>query len=73
MRLSLAWPFHRPGGGAHNYNLSEAIRIPSAAHAFEGKVFNVVSSCALDPDAIEQLSLGDCEMKELLQAAAAPV
>lgn len=68
-----AWPFHRPGGGSHNYNLSEAIRIRSAAHAFEGKVFNIVSACALDGDAIEQLSGGDSNMKELLKAAPAPV
>ena len=68
-----AWPFHRPGGGAHNYNLSEAIRLRSAAHAFEGKVFNVVSSCALDADAIVQLSQGNSGMNELLQAAPAPV
>jgi nitrilase/aliphatic nitrilase len=68
-----AWPFHRPGGSAHHYNLTEAIRIRSAAHAFEGKVFNVVSSCALDMDAIEQLSQGDPKMKALLEAAPAPV
>ena len=68
-----AWPFHRPGGGAQNYNLSEAIRIRSAAHAFEGKVFNIVSSCALNADAIEQLSQGDFSMKELLRACPAPV
>ncbi len=68
-----AWPFHRPGGGAHDYNLSEAIRIRSAAHAFEGKVFNIVSSCAFDADAIEQLSQGDSRMKELLKATPAPV
>jgi nitrilase len=68
-----AWPFHRPGSGAHNYNLTEAIRLRSAAHAFEGKVFNIVASCALDADAIEQLSQGDSEMKELLRAAPAPV
>jgi nitrilase/aliphatic nitrilase len=68
-----AWPFHRPGGGAHDYNLTEAIRIRSAAHAFEGKVFNVVSSCVLDADAINQLSQGDSEIKELLRAAPAPV
>jgi nitrilase len=68
-----AWPFHRPGDGAHNYNLSEAIRLRSAAHAFEGKVFNVVASCALDDDAIEQLSQADSKMKELLQAVPAPV
>jgi nitrilase len=68
-----AWPFHRPGGGAQNYNLREAIRIRSAAHAFEGKVFNIVSSCALDANAIEQLSQGDSNMKELLKATPAPV
>jgi nitrilase len=68
-----AWPFHRSGGGARNYNLTEAIRLRSAAHAFEGKVFNIVASCALDTDAIEQLSQGDSEMKELLRAAPAPV
>jgi nitrilase len=68
-----AWPFHRPGGGAHNYNLSEAIRIRSAAHAFEGKVFNIVSSCTLDADAIDQLAQADSAMKELLRAVPAPV
>lgn len=68
-----AWPFHRPGGGAHDYNLSEAIRIRSAAHAFEGKVFNVVAACAFDADAIEQISQGDSRMKELLKAAPVPV
>jgi nitrilase len=68
-----AWPFHRPGDGARDYNLTEAIRLRSAAHAFEGKVFNVVAACALDADAIEQLSQGDSKMKELLQRAASPV
>src|SRR5271156_2338219 len=68
-----AWPFHRPGGGAQNYNLGDGIRIRSAAHAFEGKVFNIVAACALDADAIEQLSQGDSKMKELLRATPAPV
>jgi len=68
-----AWPFHRPGGSAHKYNLGEAIRIRSAAHAFEGKVFNIVAACALDTDAIEQLSQGDPKMKELLKACPAAV
>jgi nitrilase len=67
-----AWPVHRPGG-AQSYNLSEAIRLRSAAHAFEGKVFNVVAACALDADAIEQLSQGDFKMTELLRAAPAAV
>ena len=68
-----AWPFHRSGADAHHYNLTDAIRIRSASHAFEGKVFNIGSSCALDVDAIEQLSQGDSKMKELLQTAPAPV
>jgi nitrilase/aliphatic nitrilase len=53
--------------------LTEAIRLRSAAHAFEGKVFNIVASCALDAEAIEQLSQGDSKMKELLWATPAPV
>jgi len=68
-----AWPFHRAGCDAQNYNLTEAIRIRSASHAFEGKVFNIGTSCALDTDAIEQLSQGDSKLKELLQAAPTPV
>src|ERR1700691_2251041 len=68
-----AWPFHRAGGVSLECNLSDAIRIRSAANAFEGKVFNVVASCALDADAIAQLSQADFKMKELLQAAPAPV
>jgi nitrilase/aliphatic nitrilase len=53
--------------------LTEAIRLRSAAHAFEGKVFNIVASCALDADAVEQLSQGDSKMKELLRATPGPV
>ncbi len=68
-----AWPFHRPGSDGDSYNLGEAIRIRSAAHAFEGKVFNIVAACALDADAIEQLSQGDPKMKEVLQATPSPV
>src|SRR6516165_7445639 len=68
-----AWPFHRCDADAHHYNLTDAIRIRSASHAFEGKVFNIGSSCALDADAIEQLSEGDSRSKELLEAAPAPV
>jgi nitrilase/aliphatic nitrilase len=64
---------HRFRADAHNYNLTEAIRLRSASHAFEGKVFNVGSSCAFDADAIDQLSQGDSKIKELLQAAPAPV
>jgi nitrilase len=63
-----AWPFRRPGAN-QDYNLTDAIRIRSAAHAFEGKVFNVVASCALDEQAISEVSKGDAEMRRILAAA----
>src|SRR5271154_6363615 len=60
-----AWPVRRPGA-KQNYNLTEAIRIRSAAHAFEGKVFNVVAACALDEQAIEEVSGSNGEVRQLL-------
>jgi nitrilase len=66
-----AWPFKRHGT-AGNYNLKEAIRIRSAAHSFEGKVFNIVSSCFLDSDAIDQVSKGDPDMRAFLEACPPP-
>lgn len=61
-----AFPFKRPGA-SNNYDLTEAIRIRSAAHSFEGKVFNIVVSCALDESSIEELSMGNMEIKEILE------
>jgi len=63
-----AWPVRRPGAN-QNYNLTDAIRIRSAAHAFEGKVFNVVASCALDAQAIDEVSQGDAEVRRILTSA----
>src|SRR6516162_3674060 len=63
-----AWPTRRPGGG-QNYDLTEAIRIRSAAHAFEGKVFNVVASCALDERAVDEVSQGNDEVRRILTSA----
>jgi predicted amidohydrolase len=63
-----AWPTRRPGCG-QNYDLTEAIRIRSAAHAFEGKVFNVVASCTLDARAIDEVAQGDDEVRRILAAA----
>jgi nitrilase/aliphatic nitrilase len=63
-----AWPTRRPGA-SQNYNLTEAIRIRSAAHAFEGKVFNVVASCALDERTIEEVSQDDGEVRRILMSA----
>jgi nitrilase len=63
-----AWPFRRPGAN-RSYNLPDAIRIRSAAHAFEGKVFNVVASCALDEQAISEVSQGDAGVRGILASA----
>jgi nitrilase/aliphatic nitrilase len=63
-----AWPTRRPGAN-QNYNLTESIRIRSAAHAFEGKVFNVVASCALDQRTIDEVSQGDGEVRRILTSA----
>ncbi|MDG6939273.1 MAG: carbon-nitrogen hydrolase family protein [Nitrososphaerota archaeon] len=60
------WPTKREGKG---YDLTEAIRIRACAHAFEGKVFNVVASCALDDGAVEELSLGDERVAGALRSA----
>src|SRR6516164_5770515 len=63
-----AWPTRRPGAN-QNYNLTESIRIRSAAHAFEGKVFNVVASCALDERSIDEVSQGNEEIRRILASA----
>jgi aliphatic nitrilase len=42
-----AWPT-RPPQGPGNYDLAHAIHIRAAAHAFEGKLFNVVASSCVD-------------------------
>jgi aliphatic nitrilase len=42
-----AWPT-RPPEGSGNYDLAQAIRIRAGAHAFEGKLFNVVASSCVD-------------------------
>ncbi|NEU30654.1 carbon-nitrogen hydrolase family protein [bacterium LRH843] len=67
-----AWPFQRESVGK-NYNLTNAIKLRAAAHSFEGKVFNIVSSSILDEDAINQVSLGDESIESILRNAPAPV
>ncbi|RFU64967.1 carbon-nitrogen hydrolase family protein [Peribacillus glennii] len=66
------WPFQRPEEGK-SYNLTNAITLRAAAHAFEGKVFNIVSSGVLDEDAIQQLSQGDQKIESTLRNAPQPV
>lgn len=63
-----AWPTRRPDVNK-NYNLTEAIRIRSAAHAFEGKVFNVVASSALDEQTIEDVAQGNNDVRSILASA----
>jgi nitrilase len=61
-----AWPFQRPKT-EDAYNLTEAIKLRAAAHSFEGKVFNVVSSGLLDEDAMTQLAQGDSDRESILR------
>src|SRR5262252_9319973 len=63
-----AWPTRRPGANMA-YSLTDAIRIRSAAHAFEGKVFNIVSSCALDERTIDEVSQGNSDVRSILNSA----
>jgi hypothetical protein len=51
-----SWPSRRPGN-ARNYDLTRAIEIRAAAHAFEGKVFNIVAAGVLDEAAVKSLQL----------------
>jgi nitrilase len=66
------WPFQRPEDG-ESYNITEAIKLRSAAHSFEGKVFNIVSSALLDEDAVKQLSQGESSIESILRNAPKPV
>ena len=52
------WPTHEPSTGG-NYDLKQAILIRAGAHAFEGKVFNVVASGYLDKAARDELAALD--------------
>jgi nitrilase len=52
----------QPAGDESKYDLAHAIEIRSAAHAFEGKLFNVVSCCVFTPEIAK--ILGDTEEKK---------
>lgn len=62
-----AWPFDR-SDSREEYDLAESIRLRSAAHSFEGKVFNVVASTALDDRAVETVARGDESIVKMLRA-----
>lgn len=55
--FSPRFPTHPAGQPA--YDLEASIRLRAGAHAFEGKLFNIVSSSFLQPDVIDMLSRGN--------------
>lgn len=60
-----SWPFDgRPG--ATQYDLTEAIRLRTASHSFEGKVFSVVASTTLDAAAVDEVAGDDERIRALL-------
>lgn len=61
------WPFDAAQAD-NDYDLAEAIRIRGAAHAFEGKVFNVIAACALDERAVAEVAGEDDRIRKLLTA-----
>jgi nitrilase len=63
-----AWPFDQRTG-ASEYDLTESIRLRSAAHSFEGKVFTVVAASTLDQIAIDAVAQGDERIERLLRAS----
>lgn len=62
-----AWPFDQRTD-APEYDLAESIRLRSAAHSFEGKVFTVVAATVLDEEAVETVAQGDERVEKLLRA-----
>lgn len=62
------WPTH-PATSNAGYDLEAAIRIRSGAHAFEGKVFCVVSSGFLSDAAADLVCRGELAARTLLDSA----
>ncbi|MBP2150951.1 carbon-nitrogen hydrolase family protein [Xanthobacter flavus] len=61
------WPFRNPLGSAP-YDLKDAIRFRTAAHAFEAKVFCVVAAGVLDDATVAAVSEGDEEVAQMMRA-----
>lgn len=62
-----AWPFDQRTDTSE-YDLAESIRLRSAAHSFEGKVFTVVASTVLDQEAVDAVARGDERIERQLRA-----
>ncbi len=67
-----AFPARRPGA-AGEYDLGHAIRVRAGAHSFEGKIFTIVASGALDEAAIREVAQGDDEKRAILAKTPRPV
>jgi nitrilase len=67
-----AWPTRRATTSTPGYDLARAVEIRSAAHAFEGKLFSVVSSGVLDDESIRLVEKVDPEAAETLRNAPKP-
>ncbi|WP_186262171.1 carbon-nitrogen hydrolase family protein [Burkholderia gladioli] len=63
--FSPRWPTHPRGEGG--YDLEAAIRLRAGAHAFEGKLFNIVASGFLPPEAIDLIARDDARARRLLE------
>lgn len=62
-----AWPFDQRTG-APEYDLAESIRLRSAAHSFEGKVFTIVASTVLDQEATDAVAQGNERIEQQLRS-----
>ncbi|WP_059413603.1 carbon-nitrogen hydrolase family protein [Cupriavidus basilensis] len=63
--FSPRWPTNPPGEAG--YDLEAAIRLRAGAHAFEGKLFNIVASGFLPPEAIDMISRDNLRARQLLE------
>ncbi|PWK34277.1 carbon-nitrogen hydrolase family protein [Cupriavidus plantarum] len=69
--FSPRFPTHPAGQPA--YDLEASIRLRAGAHAFEGKLFNIVSSSFLQPDVIDMLSRGNTAVHRNIDEASRSV
>ncbi|NSY62247.1 carbon-nitrogen hydrolase family protein [Rhizobium rhizogenes] len=69
--FSPRFPTHPLGQSA--YDLEASIRLRAGAHAFEAKLFNIVSSSFLQPDVIEMLSRGNKTVHDTIDQASRSV
>lgn len=62
---------HPPGEPA--YDLEGSIRLRTGAHAFEGKLFNIVASGVLPPAAVDLISRDNARVRQMIEEASKSV